>query len=90
MSRAGAGAGGSGRDDAARHVDHAGLHQQLAAAGRLHEGHRRLVGRLRHLRLLRALGVRAGQLRVQVSSELLGHRTLHRTKKHLNFPLRGD
>ena len=51
LACAGSGARGAGGDDAARHVDDAGLDQQLAAAGRLHEGHRRLVGGLRLLRL---------------------------------------
>ena len=39
------------RDDAPGDGDDVGLDQQLAAAGRLHEGHRRLVGGLRLLRL---------------------------------------
>ena len=60
-------AGGAGCDDAAGHVDDAGLDQQLAAAGRLHQGHRRLVRRLRLLRLQLTAGVRAGQLRLKVS-----------------------
>ncbi len=35
----------------------------------IYEGHRRVVGRLRHLRLRRPARVRAGQLRIQVSGK---------------------
>ena len=64
----GPGTGGAWCDDAARHVDDAGLDQQLAPAGRLHEGHRRLVGRVRLLRLQLSPRIRTSQLRIQVSS----------------------
>ena len=59
-------------DDAACDVDNDVVDQQLAAAGRLHQGHRRLVEPLRHLRLLGVAGVRARQLRCQVT-RILNH-----------------
>ena len=43
-----------------------GKHPELSATGGLHEGHRRLVKPLRHLRLPHAARVRPCQLRRQV------------------------
>ena len=48
------------------HVNPDGLHQLRAAARGLHQGYRRVAGRLCRLRVLRPHGVRAGQLRPQV------------------------
>ena len=53
-------------DDVACHVDDDVFHQQLAAAGGLHQGHRRLVQPLRLLRLLGSARIRPCQLRRQV------------------------
>ena len=53
-------------DNVACHVDDDVFHQQLAAAGGLHQGHRRLVQPLRLLRLLGSARIRPCQLRRQV------------------------
>ena len=62
----GARPGGPGGDHPPGHVHHAGQHPEQPPARRLHQGHRRLVRRLRILRLQRSARVRPRQLRFQV------------------------
>ena len=70
-------------DDAACDVDNDVVDQQLVAAGRLHQGHRRLVEPLRHLRLLGVAGVRPCQLRCQVTRiSVLSHPTISIQRSH--------
>ncbi len=62
----GACSSGPGCDDAVGHVDHASLHQLVSAARSLHQGHRRVVWRVRHFRLRRPARIRSSQLRLKV------------------------
>jgi len=55
-----------GRHHPAHHVHAAGLYQQLAAAGGLHEGYRRVDGGVHLLRVRGAARVRTRQLRLKI------------------------
>ena len=57
---------GAGSDDPAGDVHHPGQYTELPAPRGLHQGHRRLVRGLRLLRIWSPVGIRDGELRLQV------------------------